>query len=157
MNNISKAIGLGILVLTCAACDPSDQRPGLWLMGDTVPAPADWSFTDQIPEIALQVHTPYLLPHSVTIWCSSVEGKLFIGASRPETKRWPGWVDADPNVKLKIDGKVYEARLTPLTDANEVAKVQVAFQTKYKLPAPQPDAPPPSSRLWSVAFDVRSS
>jgi hypothetical protein len=144
-----KAAAIGCLLVAIAGCDPSDRRPGFWLTGDTFPFPEDWSFTDQIPEIAIQVHAPYLLPHSVTIWCSSVDSRLYVGASAPETKRWPGWTDRNPNVKLKIDGKVYEARLVPLEAAEAIAPVQRAFATKYKLPAsPQPGTP--SARLWAV-------
>jgi hypothetical protein len=150
--------GVCALLLLIAACDPNGRRPGLWLSGDEVAAASDWSFTEQIPEIAIQVHTPYLLPHSVTIWCSSVDGKLFVGASAPETKRWPGWVDDDPNVKLKIDGKVYAARLKPLTTPEEMAPVQSAFAMKYKLGSSPPSGEGPrSARLWAVEFVKGSS
>jgi hypothetical protein len=150
MKQTTRPLWIGLFLLCCTACDPSDRRPGLWLTGDTAPPPADWSFTDQIPEIAVQVHTPYLLPHSVTIWCSSVDGKLFIGASRPDTKRWPGWVDSNPNVKLKIDGKIYEATLRSLTTPEEMAPVQAAFAAKYALGGAV--GGPSDSRLWAVEF-----
>jgi hypothetical protein len=52
-------------------------------------------------------------------------------------------------VKLKIDGKVYEARLVPLTAAEAIAPVQRAFATKYQLPTSRQTGSP-SARLWAV-------
>ena len=139
------------VLLVCAglaACDPSDRRPGLWLTGEAAEFPTDWSFSNAIPEIAIEVQTPYFVPHSVTIWCADVNGELYVGASAPETKRWPGWVDRDTQVRLRIDGKIYEARLSPLSTDPELAPVQQAFATKYRLQAGA--GAPTSSRYWHV-------
>jgi hypothetical protein len=139
---------LAIAALLCA-CSPNGGRPGTVLSGEPAAYPTDWTFTDSAKEIAIQVHTPYLLPHAVTIWCVQVNGQLYVGASAPETKRWPGWVDNNPDVKLGIDKHIYEVRLTPLTDAAEIAAVQQAYTTKYQLP----DTPPERSssvRYWHV-------
>lgn len=139
------------LVLSLAGCfDPSDRRPGTRLGGEVAALPPDWSFTDAEPEIAVEVSGFLGLPHSVTIWCGAVDGALFIGARDPESKRWPAWADADPDVRLKIAGKVYEVRLTPLTDADAIARVQAALVAKYQLPAPAPGETPPPIRFWAV-------
>jgi len=149
-----------LVALTLVAClDPSDRRPGTWLSGEVAAElPTDWSFTDANKEIAIEVATPYLLPHSVTIWCAALDGALYVGARDPETKRWPAWVDADPQVRLGIGGKVYEVALAPLdesADAAELARLRAAYAVKYALPpAPAPaDAPPgsiPPTRYWRV-------
>lgn len=147
MERVVRAGMVICLMLAMAACEPSDRRPGMWLSGDVAAWPSDWSFTDQVPQIAIQVRTPYWVPHSVTIWCSQVGGRLYVGASAPETKRWPGWVDSDPGVRLKIDGKVYEALLVPFAEGAEVGDVQRAFAVKYQLKG---EGAPGSSRLWRV-------
>jgi hypothetical protein len=144
-----------LAALLCAvsltACfGPSERRPGLWLSGEAAAFPRDWSFTDADKEIAIQVETPYLLPHSVTIWCASLDGALYVGARDPETKHWPGWVDRDPNVRLGIAGKIYDVRLAPLEDTTTLERLRAAYGVKYALPAPAPDAPPPSLRYWRV-------
>jgi hypothetical protein len=140
---------LGLALLGCI--EPSDRRPGTRLSGALAELPSDWSFTDAVPEIAVEVHGFLGLPHSVTIWCATLDGGLFIGARAPETKRWPAWADADPDVRLKIDGKLYEVRLTPLGDAETISRLQAAFAKKYAISAPDPGAPaPPPSRYWSV-------
>ena len=79
-----------------------------------------------------------------------------MGARDPETKRWPAWVDADPQVRLGIGGKVYEVALAPLdesADAAELARLRAAYAVKYELPPAPPDAPPgsiPPTRYWRV-------
>ncbi len=139
-----------LLVLACAsACQPSDRRPGLWLAGEPAPLPEDWSFTDADREIAIQVNTPYVLPHSVTIWCASTDGKLFVAARDPDEKRWPGWVERDPEVRLAIDGRLYDAKLLRIDDPERIAPVRRAYAAKYQLDdPPAPGAPP--LRYWQV-------
>ena len=138
-----------ILLVLLAACEPSGQRPGLGLSGEPSPFVDDWSFTEKHREIAIQINTPYLIPHSVTIWCGSFKGDLYVAAGAPDTKRWPSWVDKDPNVKLKIGDKLYLAHLQALHDESLIREVQKVYARKYKLPEPSP-TDRPSSRYWRV-------
>ena len=88
---VSVALALAFGAAGCI--DPSDQRPGLWLSGEVASElPSDWQFANDYREIAVQVATPYLIPHSVTIWCAATGEALYLGARNPETKRWPGCV-----------------------------------------------------------------
>jgi hypothetical protein len=148
-----------LLLLSCL--DPSDRRPGTWLSGDVVASdqlPTDWSFTDANKEIAIEVATPYKIPHSVTIWCAALDGTLYVGARDPDTKNWPGWVDDDADVRLGIDGKVYEVQLEPLmdtalSDSTTLDRLRAAYAKKYALPAQPADAPLgsiPPTRYWRV-------
>jgi len=130
--SIVATIALAAIV---AGCSPDERRSGITLSGTDAAWPADWRFTDATKEIQIQMHTPYLIPHSITIWCAEVDGELYVGASEPKTKRWPGWVDRDPNVRLSIDDKIYAARLVPLDDADTTARVRAAYATKYQLNA----------------------
>lgn len=135
------------MLLLAAGCEPSDRRPGMWLSGESAEAfPDDWSFTSAHREISLEVATPYLLAHSVTIWCAEVDGDLFVAASNPDEKRWPGWVDADPEVTLKVGERLFPARLEPLEDPALLARVTAAYQEKYQLPATSGG----TSRYWAV-------
>lgn len=143
-------LGLFFLIAGMTGCiDPVDRRPGLWLSGEAAAAPGDWEFTDAYPEIAIEVATPYWIPHSVTIWCASVDGELFVGARDPANKRWPGWVDAEPGVRLGVAGQIYEAQLIPLDDAALLDRVRAAYRAKYDLPEPPPEGGPPV-RYWRV-------
>ncbi len=140
-----------VIAAALAGCfGPEEQRPGMHLRGEVVAdAPSDWAFTDAHREIAIEVRTPYLLPHSVTIWCATIGGELYLGARDPDTKRWPGWADRDPDVRLGIGSKVYEVRLTPLEDRARIARLRQAYRSKYKLPARREGEGPPI-RYWRV-------
>ncbi len=114
------------LLAVCLALLLTGMRPArharrISLGGVDAPVPTDWRFTDDNKEIAVQVHTPYLIPHAVTIWCAQVDGELYVGASAPKTKHWPGWVDDNPDVTLRIGENTYAVRLVPLDDPNVTA------------------------------------
>jgi len=142
------AIVLGILLVACM--NPRDRRPGLWLSGEVATElPEDWSFTDAHAEIAIEVRPPYWLRHSVTIWCGSLDGDLYVGARAPETKRWPGWADRNPDVRLLIDGLIYEVRLEPLDETEVLGRVGRVYAAKYELPELPPEGAP-SFRYWRV-------
>ena len=101
------------------------------------------------PSPAIEVSPPYLVPHSVTIWSAVAGSRLYVGARDPDTKRWPGWVARDPNVRLKIGEQIYEAELSVLDDPTEIAKVRSVYTAKYDLPDPPPEGAPPL-RYWRV-------
>ena len=124
-----------IMMLTSgAACQPEDQQPGFWLSGEVqTTLPEDWSFTKGHREIYIEVGTPYLIPHSVTIWCAENAGELFVAANRPESKNWPGWVVDRPDVKLKIGDGVYPVTLQEMNNPIEIAPVQAAYALKYQV------------------------
>ncbi len=146
---IRLAVALGVFALL-GCIGPSDQRPGMWLSGEDAAFPEDWSFTDAHREIALEVGTPYGLRHSVTIWCASMDGTLYIAARDPDEKRWPGWVEDRPDVRLRVDGRIYEAHLVGLDDAAAIARLRSRYAAKYDLPDPPPADGPPR-QYWHVA------
>jgi hypothetical protein len=149
MKSLRIGTALALAVAATACLSPEDQRPGLRLEGEVAATPSDWSFTNDYKEIAVQVQTPYLLPHSVTIWCAEMDGALFVGARDPESKRWPGWVDADPDVRLQIGDQVYEVSLTPLDDPERIDRLRRVYAAKYDLPVAAQQAGP-SIRYWQV-------
>ena len=113
------------------------RTPGLWLRGDVVSTPVtDWSFTDAIPTIKIQTQTPLLLPYSVTIWCASYNGNFYVTSYRG--RRWVEDIVSHPQVRLKIDGRLYDRTLSMVSDPTEKAAVLQAKGKKYpswKVPA----------------------
>ena len=141
------------IVSICAllvACNPSGQRPGTWLSGKTAAYPSDWAFTSADREIAIEVRTPYLISHSVTIWCAAVDGTLYVAASNPEAKHWPHWADEHPDVRLKIAGSIYDVHLAKLADEAEIAKVRAVYAAKYQLNAGSGAGAIRSVEYWRV-------
>ena len=121
-------------VLFLTACVPSDRTPGLWLNGNVIEFfPNEWKFTDSHREIFVQVHTPYFLPHSVTIWCAQAQGDLYIAARDPDTKRWVGWLSSDNEIRLKIGEDVYDVVALEINDENSLELAAAAYRDKYDL------------------------
>jgi hypothetical protein len=123
-------------------CPPTDKSlsckvPGLWLKGESVTTPVtDWSFTDTIPQIKIQTQTPFLLPHSVTIWCAVYNGNLYVTSYRG--RQWVENIIRHPQVRLKIADKVFDRTLSIVDDPVEKAGVLQAKGRKYpqwKVPA----------------------
>lgn len=139
-----------LVAIWIGGCSPSDATPGQWLRGNVVDAiPADWSFTDEFKEIYIEVKTPYFIPHSVTIWCAQAGGKLFIGARDSESKNWPGWVDKNSEVRLKIGENIYAVAASALSDEATLTAVRTVYSEKYNLPPPS-DGAQSNMRYWAI-------
>jgi hypothetical protein len=118
----------------------SCRAPGLWLKGELVTTPVkDWSFTDRIQTIKIQTQTPFLLPHSVAIWCAVYNDNLYVTSYRG--RMWVEDIIRDPHVRLKIAGQIYERNLSMVSDPAEKAAVLQAKWKKY----PQWKVPPVST------------
>ena len=106
------------------------RAPGLWLKGEPVTTPvADWSFTNNIQTIKIQTQTPFLLPHSVSIWCAVNNGNLYVTSYRG--RMWVEDIIRDPHVRLKIGGQIYDRNMALVTDPDEKAAVLQAKGKKY--------------------------
>lgn len=133
---------LALLVLRVIGLDPHERIPGLWLKGglDTSPV-ADWSFTDKDKTVKVQTNSWYLLPHSVTTFCIAFNGQLYLATTRTETKQWSRNVARDPRVRLKIEDRLFDRKLSVVTDPAEREAVLRARAKKYSLQYP-PVGPP---------------
>ncbi len=128
----------GLLSLRLLCYEPRDQRPGLWLTGDRVTEPVtDWSFTENHQEIFVQTRTPYLIPHSVTTYCTVYEGDLYLfsayyqGGVFPDERGWNRNVMRDPRVRLKIGDRIFDQTVSHVTDAETHEAVHASFVAKY--------------------------
>jgi hypothetical protein len=138
MRALVKIVGSTVIVLVAVLllmsvtgfepkdCPPTDRSfscrvPGLWLKGEPVTTPvSDRSFTDQIPQIRIQNQTPFLLPHSVIIWCAVYNGNLYVTSYRG--RQWVENIVRDPHVRLKIADKVFDRTLSMVDDPVELKK-----------------------------------
>jgi hypothetical protein len=63
VGGILVCLALLLVVLRITGLNPHDRIPGLWLTGDLVTTPvADWSFTDEVPNIKLQTRSRFQHP-----------------------------------------------------------------------------------------------
>ncbi len=122
------------LVLVALGCQPKDVRPGLWVRGEPAgERVTDWSFTDDIEEIFIETRPWYGVRHSTTIWCVTLEGELYIGSYGEKKKAWEKNVARNPEARLAVEGKVYEARVTPVEDPALAASLDAVYANKYDM------------------------
>ncbi len=127
------AYAIAISLTASCSIDPSDERPGLRLSGEVHQQPVeDWSFSEDSGEIFIETVTSYWIPHSVTAWCVTVGDELYVSADYADKKSWVANIARNPNVRLKIKGKVYEQKLVPVTDPTTTAAIDSGFMRKYE-------------------------
>ena len=113
--------------------------PGFWLAGEVVEEPVmDWDFINQVEHpvrgnsIMLETRTWYGIPHSVTVNARPRGDKLYLSGSEqgarldkefPYSKAWWANIERDPRIRMKIDGKIYEATVALVQDRDEVAQL----------------------------------
>jgi len=112
--------------------------PGLWLRGDLATNPVlDWSFTDKYQTVKVQTRDRLLFPHSITTYCVSCNGQLYLtsvyraGLQYPHGRRWNENVARDPHVRIKIGDQLFDRTLVYVTDPEERAAVIRNKAKKY--------------------------
>lgn len=112
--------------------------PGLWLKGKLVTAPvADWSFTDKYQTVKVETRDRLLLPHSVTTYCVSYNGQLYLtsvyraGLQYPHGRHWNENVARDAHVRIKIGDQLFDRTLVNVTDPAEREAVILNKAKKY--------------------------
>lgn len=130
-------VGVILLSVLTAACEPVDRRPGTWLSGDVVEIPGDWSVTATEMEIFVETSPWWGVPHSVTTVVAASGEHLYVpsiyeqAAVFPGTKRWNKNIAADPDVRLKIGELLYELKAVPVLDPAEFDVGFRALADKY--------------------------
>ena len=145
-----QAIGILLLIPAVAiatlrfeyrnADGPSILFPGGELVtGDLYTGPEpDWSFTDQIPNVELQLNDPL---SSRRIFIMENEGKIYVASSYMTTflgRLWKEWAvqaeKGDGSVVVRIDGTRYERQLVRVTEGPELVGVVAKMTSKYNSP-----------------------
>jgi hypothetical protein len=136
-----------LVALSITGLEPRQRTPGLWLNGTLVTTPvADWAFTDQVSTVEVQTRTWYGIPHSVTTYCVSYQGQLYLdsfyppGVEYPHGRSWNENVARDPHVRLKIANSLYDVTLSHDVDPGDKAIVLQLVAKKYpdlKIPPPE--------------------
>ncbi|MEM1229258.1 MAG: hypothetical protein AAGI15_01880 [Pseudomonadota bacterium] len=123
--------------LAMVGVEPQDRRPGTKLGGTDAALPADLATLAEPQEVHLQTHPWYGIPFSVTTVIAEQDGLLVIPSLYeaqmpfPGTKYWNKVVAADPSVRLRVDGKLYDMNIYPIEDAATFEQGFAALATKY--------------------------
>lgn len=129
---------LAMALVLLGGCEPKDRRPGTWLSGEEVVDPVnDWSFVNEQMEVFIETHPWYGVPFSVTTVIASADGKVYVPsiyespAEFPGSKYWNSIVADNPEVLLKVGGRLYRMDARPAADEAESAHGLAALAAKY--------------------------
>jgi hypothetical protein len=121
----SKRVAAILLALSVSACNgPFTFFAGGKLAGESAPVPADWSLVDASG--TAQLETLPEDPYSVNLVYTVLNGRLYVNAGDTET-RWVKNIEANPAVRLRIDGRLYDLRAERVADRAEIAAFSVAW------------------------------
>jgi hypothetical protein len=120
-----------LLALATSGCNgPWFLLPGGKLDGDAAPAPADWAFAGA--EGIAQLETRPEDPYSVNVGFTVMDGGLYVNAGDTETQ-WVKNIAANPLVRLRVDGALYDLRAERVTDPPEIAAFGAAWTSQSML------------------------
>lgn len=116
--------------------------PGGRLSGEVERDPdPDWSFARDLDTIELQISSSP--PRSIFTGVVVYAGSLYVPVTLSPLKRWPGVVSCNPRVFVRIQGRVFERKAVPVTDAELLRTLVSAGQSKYG---------PPFHAAWAARF-----
>jgi len=152
---------LPVLVLALAtgvACGgPLGPLSGGRLSGDPGPGVVtDWSFAEGIE--TAQLETRPADPYSVNIWFAAQGDRLYVPSSMilgpkvPTERSWVAHVQADPAVRIRLDGTVYGRTAVRVEDADEFEAARAALEAKYEI---APEDRDPEREVWIYRLEPR--
>jgi hypothetical protein len=104
------------------AVQPCGLLPGGRLQGEPASNPEDdWSFLDA--EERCQIELRPADPYSVIVNCHQSGGRLYAHSLIGGRKRWTRLALENPNVRVRLRGRVYELVATRIDDAAERRRV----------------------------------
>ena len=122
---------LAILLVAAllVACEgPFVLLPGGALEGPTAPTPESWAFTDAIDTVQLETRGEEA--YSVNIWAIGLDGHVYVHAGTNRAT-WVEHMEANPNVRLRADGTIYELAATRVAEQAEFDRFADAYERKY--------------------------
>ncbi len=138
-------------------CGPLGPLSGGALRGTVHSAPVtDWSFTES--QETVQLETNPAEPHSVNTWCVGIGPRLYVptsmirGPKVPSERDWVKNVSADPRVRIRIGGELYERTAVRVTDTGEYESTRAALEKKYELDPKDRDA---EREIWIYRLEPR--
>jgi hypothetical protein len=113
----------GVGALSRVSPGPIGALAGGPFRGDlTAVCPSDWSITEGLSEIQIQI--PAVRPYSITTHFFVVDAQLFVGADFVfPFKQWVHIVERNPEVILRIRGKLYRCGMTRIRDARASRRI----------------------------------
>lgn len=102
--------------------------PGGRLSGELVSGAVDWHDLPRTIQVELRPRQPY----SINLRVVLVERGIFIGTANQRSK-WAKQIEADPSIRIGVDGKIYRLTASRVIEANKRGDVLRAYEEKYGL------------------------
>ena len=118
-----------LAALLLVACEPMGPVAGKQLSGPVVSAPQSWDPLNEVAVVQLETGDAY----SVNLWGIGLGAHYYIASARGDDSSWSRHVERDPNVRLRVEGNVYELEAVVVTDPAEGELVKAEFKKKYDL------------------------
>lgn len=115
-------------LLLALGCGPFVLFPGGALEGAQATAPSDWSLAREVDTIQLETRPQD--PYSVNIWAIGMGPRLYVHAGTNRSS-WVEHMEADPKVRVRLEGTLYDLRASRVEDAGEFAQFSDAYEEKY--------------------------
>ena len=117
-----------LLLLPVLACGgPFGLMSGGGLEGEVEPTPPDWEFAGDYGMAQLETRPED--PYSVNLAYTIVDGALYINAGDTETQ-WVQNMAANPQVRLRMEGVIYELHADRVTEPAEIASFAQAWTSQ---------------------------
>jgi hypothetical protein len=80
----------------------------------------------------VQLETRPQEPYSVNIWMVGIGPDIYV-ATGPDETNWTGHLAENADVRLRVNGTIYELEATKISDHQERLRVAEAYVEKYGL------------------------
>ncbi|MFT5697137.1 MAG: hypothetical protein ACI9QQ_003121 [Myxococcota bacterium] len=117
------------LTLALGCSGPFIMLPGGALSGTLAAHPSDWAFSDATENVQLETRPSD--PYSVNIWGVGVGEQFFVASGRGLEAAWAQHIADNPNVRLRIEGTIYELSAVQTQEEADRAAFLTAAKKKY--------------------------
>jgi hypothetical protein len=124
---MKRALFLLTLIMTTTACEYV-PIPGGKLQGELMAVPADWQEIASVEIVQLETNSTE--PYSVNLWFLG-EGKNIYVHAGTNRAQWVENIEQDPEVKLLVEGKLYELQARRVVSADEFKIFADLWELKY--------------------------
>jgi len=106
---------------------PLGPIPGGAFSGPVSPNPPDWSQIGEVIELEIRPENPW----SLTVWGVEIDGELYVPHASGPLRRWVPVALADPRVRVRTGGQIYEGRIEKLEPGPLRTRALTAVAQKY--------------------------
>ena len=146
---MTRAFLLGVCLLLQTGCgdEPFIVLPGGELNGEVADPLVDWSELNSVEVIQLETRPDD--PYSVNIWMAALGQHIYVATSEGGTN-WTEHLDSDRDVRIKINGVLYELEAVAVIDTSERESVAEEYVRKYDVDDDDEDSWVSTGRIYRL-------